>query len=344
MIVKILEAEQYNQWNDFVDRSPQGAIFCYSWWLDAVTKSNFRIVVVISENEIVAGIPLALDSNNNINTPPVTRTLGVLYDLQDQISEHQKVSNQRSWLNALLDHVPIEKFVQISAHHNFTDWLPFRWRGYSQTTRYTYIINYENKSQEELWKLLSTGRSETIRRAERNNIKVTSTDDFSLLYHFESLSYERQGLKFMIPYNDLKIVDDTVHKYDKRTIFYAADSLNNVHAALYVVHNSKSAWALLSGSDPEYRKLGGHTLVMWEAIKYFRDKSEYFNFGGSDIERIETHLRGFGGVLTPYFHIFNDQLLRKREDIRYHFMQVVYHIKELNRLIIKKLPRVLKIY
>ena len=41
---------------------------------------------------------------------------------------------------------------------------------------------------------------------------------------------------------------------------------------LYVVFNKKSAYALLSGSDANLRNLGGHTLVMWEAVRYFMIK------------------------------------------------------------------------
>ena len=30
----------------------------------------------------------------------------------------------------------------------------------------------------------------------------------------------------------------------------------------------------------ESQKIGGHTLVMWEAVRYFNDKVKYFQFRG----------------------------------------------------------------
>lgn len=337
MSIKTLEPKYYSQWNAFVDCSPQGDVFCYSWWLEAITKSHFRILVIFDKDEIVAGIPIAYDSQNKVNEPPLTRTLGVLYKPQENLSEHRQISNQRKWLTLLLEQLPLDDFVQMCMHHNFNDWLPFRWRGFKQTTRYTYIINYHNKTLNELWEKLNRGRKESINRALNNGIIMEQTDDFDLLYEYENMSYERQGLKFRIPYEDLKSLDDAIKKNGNRVIFRTIDKSNQVHAMLYVAYSSKSAYALLSGSDAKLRKLGGHTLVMWEAIRFFRDKTGYFNFGGSDIERIEKHLRGFGGYITPYFHIYNEKFAGKGNDLCSHFCQIWFHLNEVKKIVLNKL-------
>jgi hypothetical protein len=137
-------------------------------------------------------------------------------------------------------------------------------------------------------------------------------------------------------------LDDAIRKKGNRVIFKAIDNLNQVHAMLYVAFNAKSAYVLLSGSDAKYRKLGGHTLVMWEAVRYFSDKVEYFNFGGSDIERIEAHLRGFGGSLTPYFHIYNEKLMWKRNDIWHHLGETSFHLNEVWKIVKNKILKTLR--
>jgi hypothetical protein len=100
-----------------------------------------------------------------------------------------------------------------------------------------------------------------------------------------------------------------------------------IHSVLYAAYNKRSAYSLLSGSDPTLRKLGGHTLVMWEAVKYLHDKVGYFNFGGSDIESIESHFRGFGGTQTPYFHIYNENQMWAKDNFHYHLRGMTYHLK-----------------
>lgn len=342
MEVLTLEPNQYSQWNTFVDQSPQGDIFCYSWWLEAITKSNFKILAIYNNNEIIAGIPLALDAQGRVNIPPLTRTLGVLYKMQDYESERRKISAERKWLSELLKNISLNDVVQMCMHHTFNDWLPFRWNGFSQTTRYTYILNYENKTANELWINLDLRNRKIIKKSATYGIKIEITDDFDLIYHYESLSYERQGLKFEIPYSDLKFLDDAIRERGNRLIFKATDNSNKVHAVLYVAFNKKSAYALLSGSDPELRNMGGHTLILWEAVRYFSERVAYFNFGGSDIEKIESHLKGFGGTLTPYFHIYNDQFMWKRDDIRYHLGETSFHLQEAYKIVKNKILKTIR--
>ena len=351
-----LNPSQYKMWDRFVDQSPQGDNFCYSWWLDAITKSNFKILAIFDNEEIVAGIPLAFDKNGKVTEPPLTRTLGSLYKDLSSLSEHKQVSKQRNWLNALLQNISPNDVVGFCTHQNFTDWLPFRWKGFRQTTRYTYIINYKNKDINDLWAKLNRGRKESINRAYKNDITINTTNDLQRFYKLVELTYQRQGLKFRFPYNDFKRLDDEINKRNMRRIFIASDKTSQIHASLYVTFNSKSAYALLSGGDPKFRHLFGHTLIMWEAIKYFHDKTNYFNFGGSNIERIENHLRGFGGVLTPYFHVFTEKSVIKevqvvkeikvpietkpiRDDWRYHLGRIFFHQKILIKKAMRKLVK-----
>lgn len=170
---------------------------------------------------------------------------------------------------------------------------------------------------------LESGCRNVINRAERNFLRVEESSNLQEFHDLVSQSYSRQGLKFKMQYSDLKDLDDSIETNGKRVILSAKDVINNVHAAIYIVYNHRSAYYLLSGGNPAYRKLGGHTLVFWEAIKYFSDKVQYSNFGGSDIQRIESHLRCFGGELTQYFHIYNDHAIDK--GLRYHLSELSYH-------------------
>ena len=288
--------EFYDAWNAFVDASIQGDVFCYSWWLDAITKGNFKILAVFENNEIVAGIPLAYYLGK-INEPPLTRTLGPLYKNLSHLSEHDRITIQRVWLNLLLDHISIDEVEQFCTSHNFNDWLSFRWHGYRQNTRYTYLIEYDGNGEKELWAGLNRGRKETVNKAIKEHISAKVTTDLSDFYKLIELTYQRQGLVFRFSFDDFKLLDDEIVKHNQRVILTVSDDKGIAHASIYVVFNTQKAFALLSAGDPQYRQLGGHTLVIWEAIKYFRLKVKYFNFGGSDIQRIENHIRGFGGEL-----------------------------------------------
>lgn len=326
---RFLTPKDHERWNRFVDDSPQGDVFCYSWWLETVTRGDYKIIVVEENQSIVAGIILPFYGANRINEPYLTRTTGVLYKKPGEETPRRRLSMERRWIDALLNQMDINNFVQSCMHHNFTDWLPFRWRGYRQTTRYTYIIDYQKNDMKTIWQNIAKSKKETIRKAARNSIHVEETDDINLVYIFNCLTFDRQGKKFPYSLMDLKKLDDAIQKNGKRVILKAVDARQNTHAVFYAVYNEKSAYALLSGGDPRLRSQGGHTLVLWNTIKYFNNKVRFLNFGGSDIEPIEKHIRSFGGEQTQYFHIYNEALVSNREGLRYHLDQVCYHAREI---------------
>jgi glycosyltransferase involved in cell wall biosynthesis len=299
-----LLTEDYDQWDRFVDQSLQGEVFCYSWWLDAITKGNFKILTVCEGNEIVAGIPLAYYLGK-INEPPLTRTLGPLFKDLSPLPEHDRVTMHRKWLKLLIDQIAPDEFEQFCTSPYFTDWLPFRWQGFKQDTRYTYIIHFKNKSSGDLWKLLNQNRRRDLAKAEKNNLKIEIIDDLKLLYDLTKLTYQRQNLTFNFAFPDFKELDEALRKKDQRRIFAVFNEKGQAIAAVYIAFNEKSANYLIGGTDPDFYNLGAPTLALWEAINYFQNKVSRFNFCGSNIENIETYFRGFGGELTPYFHLFS---------------------------------------
>lgn len=303
-LVEIDKSQQEN-WNSFVDKSPQGEVFCYSWWLNVITNGDFKILAIIENDEIVAGIPLAYYFGK-INEPPLTRSLGPLFTDLSEWPPGKQITKKRQWLELLLDKIPMKDFEQFCTSHTITDWLPFRWRGLKQTTRYTYLVRYENKTEREIWKGLNKGHKAAVQKARRLKLTAEVTEDFRLLYDLVEKSYRRQGLTFRFPFEAFKRLDDEINKHGNRVMFAVFGEDGVPHAAAYLVFDRKSAFLLLTGSDPEFRHLGGHTLIVWEALAYFRGKVEYFNFGGSDIQRIEAHMKGFGGELAQYFHIYRD--------------------------------------
>ena len=328
---RFLTAKEHGLWNRFVDDSPQGDVFCYTWWLETVTRGDYKILIVEDNHEIVAGIVLPFYGANRINEPYLTRTTGILYKKPSEESPRRRLSMEHRWLGALLNQVDINNVVQLCMHHNFSDWLPFRWRGYQQTTRYTYIIDYQKNDMESIWRKIDKSHRDTIRKAVRNNIHVEETDDIGLVYTYSCLSFDRQRKKLSFSLEDLTRLDDAVKKNGKRVILRSVGARQDTHAVFYTVYNEKSAYALLSGGDPRLRSQGGHTLVLWNTIRYFNNKVPILNLGGSDIEPIEKHLRAFGGEQAQYFHIYNETLASNRDGLGYHFDQALYHAREILR-------------
>src|SRR5437868_15450209 len=77
--LRYVEPSEYPLWDALVDVSPQGSVFCRSWWLRAV--GNVRVLACFSGKQIVAGIPLYFERHFGIpvcTMPKLTQTWGII--------------------------------------------------------------------------------------------------------------------------------------------------------------------------------------------------------------------------------------------------------------------------
>ena len=81
------------------------------------------------------------------------------------------------------------------------------------------------------------------------------------------------------------------------------DRKGRIHAAVWLVWDNGTAYFLMTGSDPEFRRGGALKLVIWEAVRFARTIAKRFDFEGSMIRPIENAFRDFGARQTPYFVI-----------------------------------------
>jgi hypothetical protein len=145
-----------------------------------------------------------------------------------------------------------------------------------------------------------------VRRGIRKAQNAVEVDhDFPLedLLRLNEQTYARQGVRNPDSPDLIRRLDAACARRGARRIMGAVDAEGRTHAALYVVWDHRTLYALINARDPELQTFGSNTLLYWEAIKLASEVSQIFDFEGSMIEPIEHFFRGFGGRQTPYFSI-----------------------------------------
>ncbi len=224
-------------------------------------------------------------------------------------------------MNELVKQLPaFDEFSQ-NWHYTSTNWLPFYWKGFSQTTRYTYILN-DLTDMDVLWAGLQQNIRREIRKAKsRFALEVVENSSLGEFISLNKKVFSRQSMR--IPYARELIyrIDAACAERGCRRIFVAKDKDGNAHAGVYIVWDANSAYYLMGGGDPELRNSGATSLCMWQAILYASTVTKSFNFEGSMIEPVERFFRAFGATQTPYFRI------RKTPSILLKFLQFVSTLK-----------------
>lgn len=293
-------------------------IFSRSWWLDAVCGDAWNVCLVEKGGQVAAAMPYHFSRTrlglHVLSQPPETQKLGP-WLRSTNAKYSNRLGQEKDLLNELIEQLPAFDYFQQNWHYANTNWLPFYWRGFQQTTRYTYRLP-DLSDLDAMW----AGFRENIRgdiRKASGRFKLRVRTD-CLLDEFLALNvqtFERQGMS--LPYSNsfIRRLDAACHANNARKIFIAEDERGRRHAGVYIVWDEQSAYYLMGGGDPKLRSSGATSLCIWEAIQFAAAVTKSFDFEGSMIEPVERFFRAFGAVQTPYFSIkkIPSRILRVRK-------------------------------
>lgn len=309
--VRFLTPEEYPAWDNFVDQTDQGSLFSKSWWLAVTTKNSFRICVAEGDGEIFAGLPLPYYDTRHIRMPRLSQSGGILFREKKDTKLQKKLTNQKEYTNLIFEFIRDQiKTFDISFNHNYAYWSPLFWLGFKQTTKYTYLIDYKDFDATGHFVSLSKGHKWVVNKAARNeSLSIKEISDLDVFYHEAKKTYARKNLNIGYSLEELAQLDLVLKEQNARKIFIVTDDENNIHAVNYFIYDKNEVYYWLGASDEQHRSSGGHTYLIWHAIKYFSDKTERFNFGGSMMEDVDKNFRNFGATPAPYYRIYKYGLL-----------------------------------
>lgn len=301
--------DAFEEWDGFVDSSPQGCVFCRSWWLEAVAGEQFEVLTLRRGGRIVAGMPLAWHRRwgfRLLHMPQLTQTLGPLLGPPASESYEKRLSAEMELLGALVAAMPRAAHTNFFCHPSLTNWLPFYWAGYEQTTRYTYAIE-DLSDPERVFASFAHMKRKNLKKAERL-VEVREDMEPRAFYEHHAESLRKQGERIFYSFELFERVHRAATQRGAGKTWQAVDAAGNVHSAIFVVFDAASAYYLISTIDPSFRGSDSATLLVKRAIEYVAPRTKRFDFEGSMVQGVEASFRKFGAVQRPYFHLHRNDL------------------------------------
>ncbi len=279
------------------------SVFEQPWWLDAVAPGQWDAAVVREEDAVLARLPYTkrrVFGLTAIVQPPLTQTLGPwLAPLAGRYPE--RLEKEKKLLRELIELLPRFDHFRLNFSPTLTNWLPFYWAGFQATVRYTYRID----DLSDLDRVRSEFQ-EPVRRGIRkaqSAVEINHDHPLEELLRLDAQTYSRQGLRSPHSPDLVRRLDAACAARGARRILGAVDAQGRTHAALLVVWDERTLYALINARDPELQTFGSNTILFWEAIRLASEVSRVFDFEGSMLEPIEHFFRGFGGKQTPYLSV-----------------------------------------
>jgi hypothetical protein len=293
--------ESYREFTKTEDTLP---IFSKSWWLDAVCVDglDWDAIMVTDEDKNIASFPYCYKRNRlgpiSIIMPGLTQTLGPYFKIKEntKLSKIQGIKKELCY--SIIDQLPKFKYFDMKFHRSFTNWQPFYWKGFQQTTRYSSRIQ-KGQEEDQVFNGINKRLKVYIKKNE-NNMKIDVGKDISEIWNVNKDTFDRKETSIPYGLDFLKRMDSACQEQDCRKILISRNESGNIMAFVYLVWDSEDAYLLLGGRDPEYDKSNIKANLVWESIKIALSMGKNFDFEGSMMEGVQHNNSLFGCTVEPY--------------------------------------------
>ncbi|MFC5405017.1 GNAT family N-acetyltransferase [Cohnella soli] len=299
-------SEEQEKYRELCSSGTLIPVYNQDWWLDITCGGAERwdVVLVERDRQIVAALPYYKVKKymfNLIQMPQMTLSMGIWIKYPDKQKYATKLAYEREIYLELIEKLPRMDYSHQQFNWHITNWSTFYWRGFRQTTRYTYVIENIADPDAVFENFLPQTQLEVQEAEQICSIIETADVDRFLEMHAKNFDPKI----FPMPYSaeTLRALDRELAARGRRKIWLALDREGRVLSGVYIVWDEGCAYNLLGGSDPELEGASSHSLLIWHALKEMSVRTSQFDFYGGMHETIERFFRSFGAIQKPYFQL-----------------------------------------
>ena len=284
-------------------------LFMQACWLDAVCTPDGKqwdVLLCEGNGKIIGTMPYHLSKKwgfKMILQPQLTQYNGIWIDYPEDIKLYKRYSFEKQVIDNLIDQLESLKVSYYSQnfYHTFTNWQPFYWRGFRQTTRYTYVLkNIENTDM--IFDNIHPQYRQKLRKSEKELIvdHNLSPEDF---YQFHKKSLTEKNDRIVYSKQLWESVYQAAIKREQGKIIAIRDKNNNLLSAVFFVWNMDCGYNLITARKINDGSNNTSVFMIWEVIKYLKNKTRNYDFEGSMIKGVAKRNQYLGAEQIPYFNI-----------------------------------------
>lgn len=282
-------------------------VFSQPWWLDAVCgENNWDVILYEKGGQIVASFPYYLKTAKvkELCIPRLTQKMGpyIKYPPKQQRLE-KRLAYEREVMDYIIESLPDYDIFRVNFDYTVTNWLPFYWKGFEQSTRYTYIVP-DLSDTVQVFESFASGKKTDIKKASKSvAVKYDLGGGNFIDYYIDCLASQGKTLAYSRDFF-LRLYDAAIENQQGRIIYAVdKDNPNKIFGAIFYIWDKTAIYSLVTAFHPLYRSTGAPSLLFWQIMKDFKDSGLKFDFEGSMIEECEKSYNKFGCLQIPYFCI-----------------------------------------
>ena len=273
--LRVIGEEEAGEWDELVNKSPQGSIF-HTWrWLKIVekhTNSKLYPLIGMKGNTPIGIFPLFFKKKGlkMVFSPPPGSAipyLGPAIVNYNALKQSKRESIYKGFQRSVDEFISKLKPHYISVSLTpFMDPRPFVWSGYRLNANFDYYLILTG--EDEVWKNFDLNLRQHIKKAEKKGIKIEegSKEDLEFIYNSLLRRYREQKRTVTVPKDYLMELYDAFYPENLK-VFIARYEGENVGGIVALIFKDKIVF-WIGAAKPEMKKVSPNDLAQWEAIRW----------------------------------------------------------------------------
>ncbi len=311
---RYLTRDEYEKWDKLVSQSPASNIFDTTLWLDtlsSVLNSNIRILGVFNNGDLIGGVAFNVIKRFGMKiakVPPMSVFNSCHYIPKETAHKDRLGRFIQEIVTAIAEKLQNDYYYVFLANHmEFQDIRGFLWKDWRQIILYSYRVPLDNVDLS----LISASKRRQVKKALKSLIVVEEVKDVAHIYDIIKNTYLRQGIECPLTLKELSGMYERMG--DNMIISAAREQGNGDYKAVIVYvadYKRKCIYNLLNGHEHETPDSGANTLLIWEGIKFFKNKGfVYYDLGEAGMSSKANFKGEFNTDLVPYYQVSKSNLL-----------------------------------
>lgn len=285
-------------------------LFCRPYWLDNVCWDGLWDVAAFEANGITAYLPYYKKKRFGfvevLTQPKLTQSFSVLFIEKGKICKPQSIQVEHELLLGLLELFPKVKLQIFGLDGQSLNFLPYYWNKYQIIPSISYIIKDISDID-----IVLNGFNTNKKRIVKKSIDQLYIHKGLDAETFCTLKSEAIKGNLNYPKETLIRLINVCRSNKCGEVFYVVDKDENIHSALFVVWDSKSAYHLVPVVVAKYKQSQSMTYLTFKVIEVLNKETKRYDFEGGMDTKVEAAYRSYGAVQRIFFFCKKKNLLSR---------------------------------
>jgi len=217
----------------------------------------------------------------------------------------------RTFTGTVLDRIGVEEsgsLLRVICPASYADPRAFIWEGFDVETSFTYVLETQDQTPDDLLSSFSKSLRREIRDGQELNVdvRVEGAESAETVHEMTAERYREQGREYPLDRAYVRDLVTTLAETDRSRVYVARTPDGEFLSGVTVLYSNDAAYFWQGGTRTVYDGVSINSLLHWRIIEDIvddppRESVSQYDLMGANTQRLCQYKSKFGADLVPYY-------------------------------------------